>query len=86
MTLLNEPPVTSTTTEAPVYTPRRPSIGKAIVNWATSTDHKTIGYMYIFTSMIWFFIAVDIVRSMSSTFVLKIREKVVFMATLSYKH
>ncbi len=57
MTLLNEPPVTSTTTEAPVYTPRRPSIGKAIVNWATSTDHKTIGYMYIFTSMIWFFIA-----------------------------
>ena len=49
MTLLNEPPVTSTTTEAPVYTPRRPSIGKAIVNWATSTDHKTIGYMYIFT-------------------------------------
>ena len=57
MTLLNEPPVTSTTTEAPVYTPRRPSLGKAIVNWATSTDHKTIGYMYIFTSMIWFFIA-----------------------------
>ena len=57
MTLLNEPPVTSRTTEAPVYTPRRPSIGKAIVNWVTSTDHKTIGYMYIFTSMIWFFIA-----------------------------
>ena len=52
MTLLNEPPVTSTTTEAPVYTPRRPSIGKAIVNWATSTDHKTIGYMYIFLSLI----------------------------------
>lgn len=57
MTILNEPPVTGVTSEAPVYTPRKPNIGKAIVSWVTSTDHKTIGYMYLIVSMFWFAVA-----------------------------
>ena len=39
---------------APVR-PRR--LGSAVVSWATSTDHKTIGYMYLITATMWFFIA-----------------------------
>jgi cytochrome c oxidase subunit 1 len=34
-----------------------PSIGRkgsVLVNWVTSTDHKTIGYMYLITSFIYF--------------------------------
>ncbi|GAA2009238.1 cytochrome c oxidase subunit I [Brevibacterium samyangense] len=30
------------------------SIGKVIVNWLTSTDHKTIGYMYLIGSFFFF--------------------------------
>ena len=28
--------------------------GKIIVDWITSTDHKTIGYMYLISSVVWF--------------------------------
>ena len=28
--------------------------GSIIVNWLTSTDHKTIGYMYLITSFAFF--------------------------------
>ncbi len=42
----------STTSNAPKH-----SMGKAVVNWVTSTDHKVIGYMYLIASMLWFFIA-----------------------------
>jgi len=61
MTILNDRP---TTTQGPgdfgpSTTPRVPkkSLGKAIVNWITSTDHKVIGYLYLITSMMWFFVA-----------------------------
>lgn len=37
--------------DAPVV-PR--SKGKIIVDWITSTDHKTIGYMYLIGSFIFF--------------------------------
>ncbi len=57
MTILNEPPVTGTTAAPPAAHPRQQSLGKAIVNWVTSTDHKLIGYMYLVTSVMWFFIA-----------------------------
>src|SRR6056297_1226743 len=57
MTILNEPPVTGATTAPPAAAPRQQSLGKAIVNWVTSTDHKLIGYMYLVTSVMWFFIA-----------------------------
>jgi cytochrome c oxidase subunit I len=35
-------------------TPPSPSRGSIVVKWMTSTDHKTIGYMYLITSFIWF--------------------------------
>ena len=31
--------------------------GKNFVKWITSTDHKTIGYLYLMTSFAWFLIA-----------------------------
>jgi len=55
VTLLNDP---VSTTSAPVQAPaRKRTPGAAVVSWITSTDHKTIGYMYLVTSTIWFFIA-----------------------------
>ncbi|RRD36277.1 cytochrome c oxidase subunit I [Leucobacter sp. OH2974_COT-288] len=30
--------------------------GNVIVSWLTSTDHKTIGYMYLISSFVWFLI------------------------------
>ena len=36
----------------------QPSVkGKNFVKWITSTDHKTIGYLYLMTSFAWFLIA-----------------------------
>ncbi len=61
MTILKDHPATptgpgdhgpSTISNAPKH-----SMGKAVVNWVTSTDHKVIGYMYLIASMLWFFIA-----------------------------
>ena len=54
MTLLNDPVTTSTPVQAPA---KKRSPGAAVVSWITSTDHKTIGYMYLVTSTIWFFVA-----------------------------
>jgi cytochrome c oxidase subunit 1 len=34
--------------------PRRQSLGSTVVKWVTSTDHKTIGYMYLITSFLFF--------------------------------
>jgi cytochrome c oxidase subunit I len=58
MTILSEPPVAASgaTPESPKAARKR-SWGSAIVNWVTSTDHKLIGYMYLVTATIWFFIA-----------------------------
>ena len=39
---------------APALTRRRS--GSAVVKWITSTDHKTIGYMYLITAFVWFII------------------------------
>src|SRR5690606_31373571 len=32
----------------------RQTLGRTVVKWITSTDHKTIGYMYLITSFFWF--------------------------------
>jgi cytochrome c oxidase subunit 1 len=40
---------------APQVVPR--SKGKKIVGWLTSTDHKTIGYMYLISSFVFFLLA-----------------------------
>ena len=50
----------TTYAERPTITnmPPAPAIkGKAFVKWITSTDHKTIGYLYLITSFAWFLIA-----------------------------
>ena len=39
-------------TAAPSVVPKRK--GSAVVNWITSTDHKTIGYMYLIASFVFF--------------------------------
>ncbi|WP_047690961.1 cytochrome c oxidase subunit I [Kocuria sp. ZOR0020] len=41
-----------TRTVAPAVVPR--SKGKIIVDWLTSTDHKTIGYMYLISAFVFF--------------------------------
>ena len=40
---------------APALTavPQR-SLGRSVIRWVTTTDHKTIGYMYLVTSFVWF--------------------------------
>jgi cytochrome c oxidase subunit 1 len=43
-----------TVVAAPELTRRRS--GSIVVKWITSTDHKTIGYMYLITSFVWFII------------------------------
>lgn len=56
MTILNEP--VKATEEAPV-TPkelRKQHMGRTVVKWITSTDHKVIGNLYFITSMTFFFI------------------------------
>ena len=46
-----------TTGEAvPGLRPQKQSMGKTIVSWVTSTDHKTIGYMYLIVAFIFFMI------------------------------
>ncbi len=60
MTILNEPPAAAPTAPAPTLTPkdqRREHLGRTIVKWITSTDHKTIGYLYLITSFAFFIIA-----------------------------
>src|SRR4051794_28288767 len=41
-----------TATAAPSVVPRRK--GSIVVKWITSTDHKTVGYMYLITSFTFF--------------------------------
>ena len=38
----------------PGLPPKRQSLGRTVIKWITSTDHKTIGYMYLITSFIFF--------------------------------
>jgi hypothetical protein len=38
----------------PGLAPRRQGLGRTVISWVTSTDHKTIGYMYLITSFMWF--------------------------------
>jgi cytochrome c oxidase subunit 1 len=40
----------------PGLRPQKQSLGKILVSWITSTDHKTIGYMYLITAFIFFMI------------------------------
>jgi hypothetical protein len=48
-----QPAVLTATGAAPV--PKRK--GSMVVSWITSTDHKTIGYMYLIASFVFFMLA-----------------------------
>ncbi len=56
MTLLDEPG-THTEVTAPARVPVRRSRGKIIVDWLTTTNHKTIGNLYLITSFVFFLFA-----------------------------
>ena len=49
MTTYAQRPVISSLPAAPLPT----SKGRLLVKWLTSTDHKTIGYLYLITSFAW---------------------------------
>jgi cytochrome c oxidase subunit 1 len=53
MTILSDRPSNAYETRAP----REQRVGRTVVKWITSTDHKTIGYMYLITSMVFFALA-----------------------------
>jgi cytochrome c oxidase subunit 1 len=53
MTTYAPRPTIATGRPAPAPT----SKGRLVVKWLTSTDHKTIGYLYLMTSFAWFLIA-----------------------------
>src|SRR5215217_5443056 len=36
--------------------PARPTLGRTVVKWVTSTDHKVIANLYFITSFIWFLV------------------------------
>ncbi len=58
MTIVNEP--VSQQLQSPPPTPkqaRREHMGRTIIRWATTTDHKVIGNLYFITSMFFFFLA-----------------------------
>ncbi|MGO1460413.1 MAG: aa3-type cytochrome oxidase subunit I [Flaviflexus sp.] len=40
----------------PGLKPKKQSLGKLLVSWMTSTDHKTIGYMYLISAFAFFLI------------------------------
>ena len=46
----------TTNFDTPKAIRKRESKGRLFVKWVTSTDHKTIGYMYLITSFAWFLI------------------------------
>ncbi len=50
-------PTTSTTARQSVGRMSQRTLGRAVVSWITSTDHKVIGYMYLITSFFWFLVA-----------------------------
>ncbi len=63
MTILAEPPKESADPTPPRYQgeawePKSDfRLGRTIVNWLTSTDHKIIGYLYLIQSFVFFLIA-----------------------------
>jgi cytochrome c oxidase subunit 1 len=46
--------LTTTFREADFAQPRRETLGRTVVRWVTSTDHKVIGNLYFITSFAWF--------------------------------
>jgi cytochrome c oxidase subunit 1 len=40
----------------PGLRPERQSLGRTVISWVTSTDHKVIGYLYLITAFLFFLI------------------------------
>jgi cytochrome c oxidase subunit 1 len=63
MTMLQEPPSNPNPPLSPRevsedWEPKRnPRLGRIVVDWLTTTDHKTIGYLYLIQSFAYFIIA-----------------------------
>jgi cytochrome c oxidase subunit I len=57
VTAVQEPVIVTTTSRQQREESKRQTFGKAVVKWVTSTDHKTIGYLYLTTSFIFFLFA-----------------------------
>ncbi len=47
---------TASTVETTRLMPPRPRKGSVVVRWVTSTDHKTIGHLYLITSFLFFLV------------------------------
>jgi len=56
VTILNDPVSAPTTAPTPKEV-RRTHLGRTVVKWVTSTDHKVIGYLYLITAFFWFVLA-----------------------------
>ena len=54
MTTTTTPPHYRGTSTSRPSAPPGPTKGNVLVNWITTTDHKTIGYMYLITSFVYF--------------------------------
>ena len=53
MTILSEPPVASGAPESAVPAKKR-NMGRIVVGWVTSTDHKVIGHLYLISTFVFF--------------------------------
>jgi cytochrome c oxidase subunit 1 len=49
--------ITETRRVAAAPAPRKRTLGAAIIEWVTTTDHKKIGYLYLISSFVFFLIA-----------------------------
>ena len=59
MTILNEQPKAAPAAPEPAPTAkqiRKGNMGRTIVRWTTSTDHKVIGHLYFITALSFFFV------------------------------
>ncbi len=56
MTLLNDRPTVTAEVPGSTVPMRRPTMGRTLVKWLTSTDHKVIGNLYLITSFTYFII------------------------------
>ncbi|MCU1513760.1 MAG: cytochrome c oxidase, subunit, partial [Microbacteriaceae bacterium] len=53
---IDRPTVDATPPPGPPVSPSAVRKGNILVSWITSTDHKTIGYLYLITSFIYFLV------------------------------
>ena len=55
-TTTTRPTTAGTSTSRTIGTPRIQTKGNVLVSWLTTTDHKKIGYLYLITSFVYFWL------------------------------